>query len=388
MKRSLSLAGGLLAGGLMLGAGTAHAHIDMLGALKSRGGDEKEVPCDGARADGTVYMFEPGATVTLGVTEAISHPSYFRIAFDNDGEDGFKEPASILPIDKTRACPFNSDDQCGKSDFCNVKSTTGATVLWDNLDPHLAGAGTGQYTWTIKLPNVECTNCTLQILQVMEDTVHGAYCPQGSCAQSCSSLIPGLSTCSDGSAQDIYHRCVNITLKKGVGTSGPGNATGPVTAKGVDCLAGEGGGDAGVSGDAGAVDSGVPPATQVDASTATGTRPGDAGGVISTSTGATTGGGSTTSVGGTGTGTSPGVSAGTAGGATGTTVSPATGTAGGTGGVPTGTAGGTQLPASNDDDGGCSVASGSRRNAVSGAVTLSLLALSFVARRRRVRRPR
>ena len=79
-----------------------HAHISMKGALMSRGGDQKSSPCDGKRGDGPEYTFAPGATITLAVSEDIAHPSYFRIAFDNDGED-FVEPASIKPIEALRA---------------------------------------------------------------------------------------------------------------------------------------------------------------------------------------------------------------------------------------------------------------------------------------------
>lgn len=202
---------------------SAHAHISMKGALQSRGGDQKMSPCDGQRGDGPTYTFAPGATITLEVNEDIPHPSYFRIAFDDEGED-FVEPASIDPIDPNRACPFDQDDQCGESDYCTMAgSAKGAIVLWDNLDPHLANAAKGG-SWNIKLPDVECDSCTLQILQVMEDTVHGAYCPQGTCAASADSL------------EDIYHRCVDIKLVKGA-PAGPGETTAPIDNNGVDCIA-------------------------------------------------------------------------------------------------------------------------------------------------------
>jgi MYXO-CTERM domain-containing protein len=200
----------------------AHAHIDMTGALKSRGGDQKNFPCDGKRGDGPVYTFEPGTTITLNLQESIPHPSYFRIAFDNDGDDAFVEPKSIKPIDPSRGCPSGPKDQCGESDFCNVKSSDGgATVLWDNLDPHMAGSAKA-YSWTIKLPNVECENCTIQVLQIMEDDAfHGPYCPTGSCM--------------DNGVEDIYHRCIDITLKKGAMNS-PGVATTEVKNTGMECV--------------------------------------------------------------------------------------------------------------------------------------------------------
>src|ERR1700712_3804106 len=185
------------------GAMPAKAHIIMVGDIVSRGGDQKLSPCDGAKGAGPVYTFQPGATITLQLMEPIAHPSYFRISFDNDGDDGFVEPASIKPIDPMRACPFDADDHCGASDYCNVVSSSGgATVLWDNLNPHLP-ADAKAMKWNVKLPDIECENCTIQVIQVMEDTVHGAYCPQGSCPNAKNSL------------EDIYHRCIDIKLERG-----------------------------------------------------------------------------------------------------------------------------------------------------------------------------
>ena len=42
---------------------------------------------------GQIHVFEPGETVHLGWTEFVSHPGYFRISFDEDGDDDFVDPA-------------------------------------------------------------------------------------------------------------------------------------------------------------------------------------------------------------------------------------------------------------------------------------------------------
>jgi MYXO-CTERM domain-containing protein len=373
MKRSLSLVGGVLAGSLLFAAGTAQAHIKMEGALLSRTPDgllpgfddaQKMSPCDGARSAGPVYTFQPGTTITLSISEAIPHPSYFRIAFDNDGEDGFKEPASIKPIDPSRACPFDKDDQCGKSDFCNVNDPNGARVLWDNLNPHASGGST--YSWTVTLPNMECENCTLQVIQVMEDTVHGAYCPQGSCAASANS------------AEDIYHRCINIKLKQGA-TNSPGVATGPASNMGMDCSktatpdAGAPSPDAGAASDAGT------PGAQVDASTASR----DAGGPTGTPGGGTTSG-TATSGGGTTSGTTTTPTGGTGGGGT-TGGTATTGTTGGAGtGTTTSPVGTGAVPATSEDDGGCSIAAGATNSSAAAWLGLAAFGL-FLSRRSRRR---
>lgn len=397
-ETSLTNAGAIaLASLTCFAAMPASAHIDMLGALQSRGGDQKAVPCDGARGAGPVYTFEPGAIITIGVTEGIPHDSYFRIAFDNDGQDGFKEPASIAPINPTRVtgldgsgtprtdnpkCMTDSADKCGTADFCN-----NSTVLWDNIDPHLGSESAGTYTWTIQLPNVECENCVLQVLQVMEDIALGFHGP------------------FDGEG-DMYHRCVDIKLKKGAGTSGPGNAPGATVKVGTpgskypdpnkNCLGGQTPtGDAGAGTDAGVAsndagqsqpDSGSPSGTAGGTGGVGGSSGGVAGGTGIAGGVAGTAGGGTGVAGGTGIaggGATTGGGTGIAGGGA-TTGGGAAGTAGTLGG---GATGGTIPPGDedpNDDGCDCAVSDGSPR--YGNLISMSLLALGLLARRRRLSR--
>jgi hypothetical protein len=149
-----------------------------------------------------VYTYAPGETIQVSIFEFIGHPSYFRIAFDNDGDDGFVEPASIKPIDPARKCPSAPGDRCGAADFYNSPAVLPGM---DNLNPHLGGLGSkATYTWSVTLPNVECTNCTLQIIQVMEDDLyHGPYDP-----------TPGVGV------EDVYHQCIDLELKRGTPDGG------------------------------------------------------------------------------------------------------------------------------------------------------------------------
>jgi hypothetical protein len=208
----------------------AHISLEQGGTHMSRSGDAnlKEGPCGlaGSKRGTNIYTYAPGATIVLSVVETITHPSYFRIAFDNDGDDGFKEPASIKPIDPKRKCPTGPGDHCGASDFYNSPEVL---PNMDNLSPHLAGSGSPKYTWTVTLPNVECANCTLQIIQVMEDDAfHGPYDP-----------TPGVGIA------DIYHQCVDITLKAGAPMS---NVDGMVPVFDMAVAGGGGGGGSGGSG--------------------------------------------------------------------------------------------------------------------------------------------
>ncbi|HKP59374.1 MAG TPA: SCE4755 family polysaccharide monooxygenase-like protein [Polyangiales bacterium] len=372
---STALAAAFALAAVTFSAVPAHAHINMSGALKSRGGDQKNFPCDGKRGDGPTYTFEPGATITLTVDEAIPHPSYFRIAFDDDGDDAFVEPKSIKPIDPARRCPFDANDKCGESDYCNVMSTSGgASVLWDNLEPHMAGS-IKSYTFTVKLPDVECENCTIQVLQIMEDTVHGAYCPSDSCM--------------DTSLEDIYHRCIDITLKKGA-TNSPGTSMAAADNKGMDCIKMAGGGTAG--------------------SGAAGTAGGTAGGAAGAAAGAggTTGAaGATAAAGSSAAGTSGSAGTSAAAGSKAAAGSPASSAAGATGSTPStaagrggspavgmmqnptttaplaGAASDAPAPGASNDSGGCSITQGRSPNRAAAAWLVVAAALGLARTRRR-----
>jgi len=82
-------------------------------------------------------------------------------------------------------------DKCGASDFYNNE-----TVLLDNLDPHVRGPKK-TYTWQVKLPEVTCDNCTLQVLQVMTDAfpIHAPYDPSYT-------------------GDDLYYQCIDLVLKE------------------------------------------------------------------------------------------------------------------------------------------------------------------------------
>lgn len=175
----------------------AHISLERGGTHQSRYGELliKEAPCGvagGARGD-HVYEYRPGETISVKLVEYIPHPGYFRIAFDADGDDGFVDPRSIAPVDPMRGCPSSPTDHCGESDFYNNE-----TVLMDNLKPHLVTISDTYptYRFDVTLPEVNCDNCTLQIIQVMEDDgPHGPYDP-----------TPGVGVA------DVYHTCIDLKL--------------------------------------------------------------------------------------------------------------------------------------------------------------------------------
>ena len=166
MKKQLFWLG---CGAVLCAANGASAHIN-LASHDGRNGNQKLGPCEGEARGGMVYTYEPGETITVAVDEYIPHPGWFRIAFDADGEDDLLPPSSIDPPE------FDVND----------------AVLMDNLDPHDSGGG--MRSWEVTLPDVECDNCTLQVIQVMLDKL--PYDPQDTGAFS----------------NDIYYRCIDIEL--------------------------------------------------------------------------------------------------------------------------------------------------------------------------------
>lgn len=147
---------------------TAGAHIRLLDPL-ARHEQQKTAPCgvaDDMRGD-NIYTFEAGETITIRWEEFVPHPGHYRISFDADGFDDFVDPAAY-------------------DDFY-----TNEAVLLDNI-PDMEG--TMMYEQEITLPDVECDNCTLQVVQMMTDKP-----PYG-----------------DGN--DLYYQCIDIILTAGATT--------------------------------------------------------------------------------------------------------------------------------------------------------------------------
>ncbi len=122
---------------------TADAHIRMTFPTNRYGDEQKSEPCGraGGARSGNVNVFEPGETITIEFTETIDHPSHYRVSFDSDGDDDFCYPASM-------------------DDFFTCD-----TVVLDNIADAPAAAQTIEFTF----PDIECENCTLQVVQVMYD---------------------------------------------------------------------------------------------------------------------------------------------------------------------------------------------------------------------------
>lgn len=199
--------------------GVASAHIHLTYPLsrtdEAAGNMQKEQHC-GATPGRTnrVSTFRPGQTITVTWAETIGHPGWFRVAFQPNGETfgippvgntGCRYPV-VQPCDQNNT-PGNFPSTAGQE---GPDANNGSIVLKDMI-------ADGLLSQSITFPNMECTNCTLQLIQVMTDKFPYT---------------------DDIASNDIYFNCADITLSN----------TAPVVDAGVP--GGDGGGGGGGGGDA------------------------------------------------------------------------------------------------------------------------------------------
>lgn len=175
------------AGVLLLGsAASAHVRLDAPLVRYADDSAQKDGPCgltDGPRKPDRVTVFKPGETITVTFTETVYHDGYFRIAFDQDGDDGFIDPNTGQNV-------YNSEE-----------------VLLDHIliAPSEERPDNSKLTYDIEvtLPDVECANCTLQLIQVMTSNLDAPLTPT-----------------------NIYYRCANIVLSEDgtIPDAGPGGS--------------------------------------------------------------------------------------------------------------------------------------------------------------------
>lgn len=112
----------------------------------------KQGPC-GQRENGRttrVNVYAPGETITVVWDEYVNHRSYYRVAFDLDGDNDLPQ------FEAPGVGPEGHDPR----NYCPVD---GRVILAYELQDNRGG----QYTLQVTLPDVECENCTLQVVQYM-----------------------------------------------------------------------------------------------------------------------------------------------------------------------------------------------------------------------------
>lgn len=189
----------------------ALAHVDLDDPPMRSGGDQKQNPCANASPSATRTEYVGGSTITVSWRETINHPGYFLISLDPDGSDfdGDGDGVGDHP-ESPNVAGFSSGD--GSLVLLRVEdtnTTSGATISAE-----------------VTLPDIDCDQCTLQLIQMMSDKTPTNARP----------------------TDHIYFRCADIKI---VGTgAGPGPDE-PVQAGGAPGAGGEGN-EPGPSGAAGA----------------------------------------------------------------------------------------------------------------------------------------
>lgn len=147
-------------------AKNAEAHFKLTApaswTMESRLGDpQKQSPCggEGGTPTNAVTTFLPGQTITIEFQETIYHPGHFRVALAANRAD-LIDPVMVI-------------DANGNSVSAEIQAPPVPPVLVDGLFLRTANSGPSNtiFTQDITLPNSECRNCTLQIIQFM--TGHG-----------------------------------------------------------------------------------------------------------------------------------------------------------------------------------------------------------------------
>jgi hypothetical protein len=178
----------VLAAGLLLPALPAQAHVRLVSPV-SRYGDEMKVgPCGrlgGLRTE-NVTTVRPGQDLEVVFDELIDHPGHYRIAFDPGGHDHLAPPAW---------------------DGASWVTPAEVALLADDIPDAAPTHG----RVTVRLPDVECDACTLQLIQVMTDKP--PY---------------------DG-GDDFYYQCADLVLSRTAPVGGPPPPTGGAPAGGGGC---------------------------------------------------------------------------------------------------------------------------------------------------------
>jgi len=169
----LRLAAALAVGAAALAAPMAgQAHFILMqpaSAIQENGlGDPQKLgPCGGTSKDpgtptGAVTAVTGGEPLHLHVKETVYHPGHFRVALSV--LDRAELPAD--PEDVTREGPRGPISVSAK-----VDPNPRPPVLVDGLWEHHERKPGQEFETDVKIPNINCGHCSLQVIQFMEE--HG-----------------------------------------------------------------------------------------------------------------------------------------------------------------------------------------------------------------------
>jgi hypothetical protein len=166
MQKRLTMVG--LAVTVSLAAAAAYGHFRLLEPASwieenERGDPQKVAPCGGSIADGgtrtgAVTELEGGSMFRLVVDETIYHPGHFRVSLARRINALPPSPEAELAETERglRSASFPIDG--------NPQPPVLVDGLWENYERR-----TGILETEIRMPNFDCANCFLQVVQFMVD---------------------------------------------------------------------------------------------------------------------------------------------------------------------------------------------------------------------------
>jgi hypothetical protein len=155
---------------------TATAHFALIypaaSLLQNQLGDPQKIgPCGGVSANpgrgtpanpgvpsGAVTNLKGGTNMPLLVNETIFHPGHYRVALERT--------AAQLPPDPV--VTTGPTDRGIRSQSAEIQNPPVAPVLVDGIFAHTERP-TQNHTMDIAIPNIDCANCVIQVIQFMAD---------------------------------------------------------------------------------------------------------------------------------------------------------------------------------------------------------------------------
>jgi len=153
------------------------------------GNPQKTAPCGGdATLTGEISQFNAGDTITISIDETIYHPGHYRVALAINDPSELPDAPPVTP---------GPGDECAET---VIQDPAVYPVLADGMIPHDAPFA-GPQSFEVTLPDdVECENCTLQVIQYMRQ--HGAPCFYYHCAEIAIAADPSQADTGDDDDDD------------------------------------------------------------------------------------------------------------------------------------------------------------------------------------------
>lgn len=154
--------------------GVVDAHFALISPaasmVQNRLGDPQKIaPCGGVSANpargtpanpgvpsGAVTNVKGGTALHLLINEAIFHPGHYRVALA-------RTQAQLPP---GPAVTTKMTEQGTRSEAAEIQATPVAPILADGLFVHTERP-TQNWEADIEIPNINCLNCVMQVIQVM-----------------------------------------------------------------------------------------------------------------------------------------------------------------------------------------------------------------------------